>query len=260
MRLPTSLRIFVALVAFATLTIRVSAKNFDLTVYAAASLSDALKELGHRFETQHGVHVQFNLAGSNQLARQIKEGAPADVFFSADELKMDDLAKSELIENDTRRSLLSNTLVLIVNAKNPALLNQINDLGGNAIKKIALAQTDTVPAGVYSKKYLVSIGLWPAVQPKVIETENVRAALAAVATDNVDAGIVYKTDALISKDVRVAVEVSAQDGPKISYPVAVVKQAAHEAVAREFVKYLTSSDALSVFRRFGFTTESQPNP
>jgi len=237
---------------FAALAFRASAENRDLTVFAAASLSDALKELGHNFETQHGGHVQFNLAGSNQLARQIKEGAPADVFFSADEAKMDELAQAGLIEDDTRHTLLSNTLVVIVNAKSPALLNRIDDLGGPTISKIALAQTDTVPAGIYSKKFLTRIGLWKSVQPKVVETENVRAALSAVATDNVDAAIVYKTDALISKDVHVALEVPADVGPKISYPVAAVKRAPHENAAQEFVKYLESSEALQVFQRYGF--------
>lgn len=253
MRLPTSFRLVLAFVAFAAVAFRASADSSDLTVFAAASLSDALKELGHTFETQHGGHVHFNLAGSNQLARQIKEGAPADVFFSADELKMDDLAKAGLIEDATRQSLLSNTLVVIVNAKKPAALSEINDLGDAAIAKIALAQTDTVPAGIYSKKYLTSIGLWKTVQPKVIETENVRAALAAVATDNVDAGIVYKTDALISKDVHVALEVAAEAGPKISYPLAVVKHAPHEPEARDFVKFLESPEARIVFQRYGFT-------
>jgi molybdate transport system substrate-binding protein len=253
MRLSSSLRIVVAAIAFTVLAFRASAENSDLTVFAAASLSDSLKELGHDFEAHHGGHVQFNLAGSNQLARQIKEGAPADVFFSADELKMNDLAKAGLIENSTRQSLLSNTLVVIVNAKKPAALNSIKDLGGDSIAKIALAQTDTVPAGIYSKQYLTSIGLWKSVQPKVIETENVRAALAAVATDNVDAGIVYKTDALIPNDVRVALEVAADAGPKISYPLAVVKHAPHEAAARDFVKYLESPEALAIFKRYGFT-------
>ena len=252
MRLSILLRAAFVGLAFAALAIRASARDSDLTVFAAASLSDALEELGRNFETRHGGHVRFNLAGSNQLARQIKEGVPADVFFSADELKMDDLAKAGLIEPGTRHSLLSNTLVVIVNAKNPAALNSMNDLRSPTIKKVALAQTDTVPAGIYAKKYLVTIGLWKSVRPKVIETENVRAALAAVATDNVDAGIVYKTDALISKDVRVALEVAADAGPRISYPIAVVNQSAHEATARAFMTYLESPEALGVFQRYGF--------
>jgi molybdate transport system substrate-binding protein len=166
---------------------------------------------------------------------------------------MDDLAKLGLIESETRKSLLSNTLVVIVNAKNPAALNSINDLGGAMIKTVALAQTDTVPAGIYSKMYLARIGLWKSVRAKVIETENVRAALAAVATGNVDAGIVYKTDALVSKNIHVALEVAADAGPKISYPIAVVNHSVHEAAAREFVKYLESPEALTVFKRHGFT-------
>lgn len=253
MRLFVSIRSLLTFAAFSAFALSALAENSDLTVFAAASLSDAMKELGHTFETQHGGHVYFNLAGSNQLARQIKEGAPADVFFSADELKMDDLTKAGLIDETTRKSLLSNTLVVIVNAKKPAALHSINDLGSANIAKIALAQTDTVPAGIYSKKYLTSIRLWKSVQPKVIETENVRAALAAVATDNVDAGIVYKTDALISKDVSVALEVSAEAGPKISYPLAVVKHSPHDARAREFLKYLESPEARIVFGRYGFT-------
>jgi len=254
MRSLVSIRTLLALAVFGALGFNARAENSDLTVFAAASLSDAMKELGHNFEARHGGRVHFNLAGSSQLARQIKEGAPADVFFSADEQKMDDLARAGLIDGTTRKSLLSNTLVVIVNAKKPAALNRIGDLGNSAeITKIALAQTDTVPAGIYAKTFLMTAGLCESVQPKVVETENVRAALAAVATDNVDAGIVYKTDALIAKEVRVALEIAANTGPKISYPLAVMKHAPHDPAAREFVVYLESSEARAVFARYGFT-------
>ncbi len=253
MRWSVSLRLLVVALTFLISVATRLAADTDLSVFAAASLSETMTELGHQFEAKHGGHVHFNLAGSSALARQIKEGAPADVFFSADEAKMDDLAKAGLIDASSRRSLLSNTLVVVVNAKHPAAVHSIQDLAGKNITKIALAQIDSVPAGIYSKQYLTTIGLWDAVNPKVVQTESVRAALAAVATDNVDAGIVYKTDALISHDVQVAAEVSAEAGPKISYPLAVLKNSSHQADAHDFVAFLESPEALRVFEKHGFT-------
>ena len=121
-----------------------------------------------------------------------------------------------------------------------------------AIKRLALADPKSVPAGVYAREYLTKLGLWNAVAAKIVPTENVRAALAAVESGNVEAGIVYKTDAKISKAVRIAYEVSAAEGPKISYPVAVVKGTRHADAAKSFLQYLKSGPALAVFKKYGF--------
>ncbi len=224
----------------------------DLNVYAAASLSDALNEIAKTYEPASGDKLRFNLGASSTLALQIKQGAPADVFFSADEAKMDDLAKAGLIAAETRRSLLSNTLVIVVNAEEGAAIATPVDLADPSIGRIALAEPQTVPAGIYAKAYLRKIGLWKKVADKVVPTENVRACLAAVEAGNASAGIVYKTDALISKKVKVAYEVAVAEGPNISYPLAVVKGSKNDEAARKFVAFLASSEARSIFAKYGF--------
>jgi len=228
------------------------ARAAELNVFAAASLSDALKEIAKAYEPASGDKLRFNLAASSALALQIKQGAHADVFFSADEAKMDDLAKSGLIAADTRRSLLSNTLVIVVNADGGAAISTPDDLAKAGIGRIALAEPQTVPAGIYAKEWLTTKGLWKKIIDRVIPTENVRACLAAVEAGNADAGIVYKTDALISKKVKIAHEVAVADGPKISYPLAVVKDSKQSDAARKFTTYLAGPEARAVFAKFGF--------
>ena len=239
---------FLCLALFAAVSVRAA----DLNVFAAASLADALKEIVEAYEPAGGDQLHLNLAASSTLARQIKEGAPADIFFSADEAKMDDLAKAGLIAEDTRVSLLSNTLVVVVNADGGAAINQPADLAAPSIGRLALAETQTVPAGIYAREFLQRAALWEKIRGRVVPTENVRACLGAVESGNVDAGIVYKTDALISKKVKIACEISVADGPKISYPLAVVKDSKNVGAARRFVAYLSSVEARVVFIKYGF--------
>ena len=206
----------------------------EVRVYAAASLTDALREIGAAYEQQTGERVVFNFAGSNVLARQIREGAPADLFLSADEASMDAVAPHE------RASVLSNTLVVVGEG-----IRSPRDLIG---KRVALAEPSSVPAGIYARQYLTKIGLWEAVAPNVVPTANVRAALAAVASGNVDAAIVYRTDATRG----FAFEIPRHEGPRISYPFAVLTEADNPAGARRFLAYLTSKPSLAVFERHGF--------
>jgi molybdate transport system substrate-binding protein len=222
-------------------------------VFAAASLTDALGEIGNAWKGPEGARVAFNYGGSSLLARQIREGAPADLFLSADEVQMDVLEKAGLVVPGFRKSMLSNTLVVVVPADSQIKISFEADLAGRSVRRIALAETSSVPVGVYSKKFFESVGMWSAIAPKVIPTENVRATLAAVESGNVDAGIVYKTDALISKKVRVAFEVPASRGPAISYPFALVKGAPNERAARAFLEHLASKEARAVFAKYGFT-------
>jgi molybdate transport system substrate-binding protein len=245
-----NLRRLLALGAAALLAL--TARAADLNVFAAASLADALKDITKAYEPASGDKLHVNLGASSTLVIQIKQGAPADVFFSADEAKMDDLAKAGLITADTRVSLLSNTLVIVVNAQNGAAISTPADLAKPAIGRVALAEPQTVPAGIYAKEWLQGAGLWKKIIDKVVPTENVRACLAAVEAGNADAGVVYKTDALISKKVKVAYEVSVAGGPKISYPLAVVKGARNETAARNFATYLASPAARAIFEKYGF--------
>jgi molybdate transport system substrate-binding protein len=245
-------RCFIA-VAFSAL-LALSLRAVELNVFAAASLSDALKEIAKSYEPANGDKLRYNFAASSALARQIKEGAPADVFFSADEAKMDDLAKANLIAVDTRVTLLSNTLVIVVNADGGAAIKAPDDLAKTSVGRIAVAEPQSVPAGIYAREYLQKVGLWKKVIDKVVPTENVRACLSAVEAGNADAGIVYKTDALISKKVKVAYEVTVTEGPKISYPLAVVKDSKNAEAARKFAAHLGSAEARAIFIKYGFLT------
>lgn len=254
-RVRTTLLLLLCVMALAP-----AARAGELNVYAAASLTDALREIAAAYEAQGGEHLVFNLAGSNQLALQIQEGAPADVFFSADGTRMDALAGRRLVDAESRVSLLSNRLVVVVNRRAPADITRAQDLARPDIRRLALADPRAVPAGVYAKAWLKSLGLWSKVIDRVIPTENVRAALAAVESGNVEAAIVYRTDAGISPRVRVALEVPEEEGPPISYPVAALAKSPRLVAARRFVAYLRTEPALAVFRRFGFIVPAAPSP
>ena len=227
-------------------------KEILVLVFAAASLTDALKEIAASWEIAGGEKIAFNFASSSTLALQIREGAPADLFLSADEAQMDVLERADLVAPGTRRSILSNTLVVVVPADSTLRIASETDLAGKGVEKLALAEPTSVPAGVYSKKFFESIGIWDALARKVVPTENVRATLAAVESGNVDAGVVYRTDAAISKQVRIAFEIPAALGPAISYPSALVKGAPREKEALSFLAYLGSPAARAVFVRYGF--------
>jgi molybdate transport system substrate-binding protein len=240
------LLIFPALVCAQTLSAA------ELTVHAASSLTDAVKEIAANYEKESGDKLRLNFGASSFLARQIEEGAPADLFLSADELKMDALQKQGLLAPGTRRTLLRNTLVIVVPKESTLPIHSAADLTNDAVKKIAISQPESVPVGIYSKQYLTSKGLWTKLAGKIVPTENVRASLAAVESGNVEAGFVYKTDMLISQKVKAAVEIPASEGPAISYPIALLAGSKDPAAARKLLSYFESEPALAVFRKFGF--------
>jgi molybdate transport system substrate-binding protein len=233
-----------------------AAAGAELNVYAGAALADALQEIASIYEKGGGDKIVLNLGASSVLARQIEEGAPADVFLSADELKMDELAKQGLLLPGTRKSLLSNSLVIVVPADSRIKLASVQDLAGPQVKAIALCEPQTVPAGIYAQQYLRKVRLWDRLIKKLVPTENVRAALAAVESGNVEAGIVFKSDARMSKKIRVAVEIPVAEGPRISFPVAVLSGSQKAAAARKFVAYLESPAGLGVFRKHGFLIQA----
>lgn len=224
----------------------------ELQVLAAASLTDALQELSASYEQATGDKIVASFGASSTLARQIQEGAPADLFLSADKAKMDGLEKRKLLLPGTRRSVLSNALVIVVPADSEIRIQSASDLATARVRALALAEPQSVPAGIYAKEYLRGLKLWSKVVGKVVPTENVRAALAAVESGNVEAGIVYKTDAQISKKVKVVFEVPRAEGPKISYPFAVLAGSKRPEAARRFLAWLESPEALKVFQKHGF--------
>lgn len=243
------LRALLALIL--ALTSLSAARAEDLVVFAAASLTDALQEVGADYQKTTGQRVVFNFGASSLLARQIQEGAPADLFLSADEARMDALERKALLRGP-RRSVLSNTLAVVVPKGSRLRLVSPADLAGPGVRTLVLAEPTTVPAGLYAKQYLRSQGLWSRVIDRVVPTENVRAALAAIEAGNADAGIVYRTDAAISREVEVAFEVPAAEGPPIAYPFAVLRGARDPEAAARFLEFLVSPRALATFRRFGF--------
>ena len=223
-----------------------------IRVSAAASLTDALREIAGPYQKQSGHSLLFNLGASSMLARQIEQGAPMDLFISADEVRMDELQRRGLIVPRSRRSILSNTLVIIIPSDSARKISSPQDLIDRGIRHIALAEPQTVPAGIYAMEYLRKAGVWDRVVDRIVPTDNVRSALAAVESGNADVGIVYKTDALSSRLVKIAYAVPAGEGPKISYPAAVVTESRQKVAAQHFLDYLRSDAARAVFRRYGF--------
>ena len=246
------LRQVCSIAALFLMTAPAAASPDDIVISASASLTDALKEIGRTYQSKSKNRVTFVFASSSTLARQIEAGAPADVFFSADVQTMDALERNGRLEPGTRKQLLSNQLVIIVPADKPTVVNSPEDLLDRRVRRIALAEPSSVPAGVYSKTYLESLGLWDKIKPKVVPVLDVRATLASVESGNVEAGFVYKTDTASSKRVKTVFEVPIGKGPKIIYPVAILKESKSKAAAKEFLNVMVSRSGVDVFKRYGF--------
>jgi len=237
---------------FLVFTIESYAHADEILVSAAASLTDVLKAISAGYQARAKHTVKFNFGPSSGLARQIEEGAPADIFFSADLPQMDALDKKNLLEPGTKKNLLSNQLVIIVPADSKVVITSPKDFLKADVKKIALAEPSSVPVGVYSSKYLTDEGLWDQVKPKIVPVQDVRATLASVESGNVEAGFVYKTDAAVSKKVKIVYEVPIDKGPKITYPIAIVKESKRKGAARDFMNYVQGPAAKDAFKKYGF--------
>lgn len=227
-----------------------------LTVFAAASLKEALDEAGALYTRGGHAPVRASYAASSALARQIEAGAPADVFVSADLEWMDDLQRRGEVDPRTRRNIAGNALVLVAPAEarmRPVALRRGVDLRPllGARGRIALALTASVPAGRYARAALQSLGAWAALRPRVVEAENVRAALELVARGEASLGVVYASDARAEPRVRVLARFPASTHPRIVYPAARVAASTHPEAAA-FVAWLRSPPAQAVFRRHGF--------
>jgi molybdate transport system substrate-binding protein len=225
-----------------------------LLVFAAASLTDALRAIGPVYTRQTGESVTFSYAASSTLARQIEAGAQADVFFSADVDWMDFLQSRHLIEADTRRDIVGNRLALIAPADSRVALtiDRGFDLAGALGRsgRLAIAEPDSVPAGRYAQEALHSLGVWRSVAGRLVPAENVRAALEYVARGEAPLGIVYATDALIEPRVRVVALFPPGSHPPIEYPAAAV--IGSPATAAGFVRFLASGRAQAIFHKYGF--------
>ncbi|MCE8553460.1 molybdate ABC transporter substrate-binding protein [Ruegeria pomeroyi] len=225
------------------------ARAEQVTVFAAASLKTALDEIAAGFEAATGNSVTLSFAGSSVLARQIGLGAPAQVFVSANPGWMDWLADQGRIDPTSRRDLVSNRLVLVA-AVEHASSDPLDELAAGT-GRIAMALVDAVPAGQYGKAALSQLGLWEQLSPRVVQTDNARAALALVATGAVPFGIVYATDARADPRVTQLMTFATDSHPPILYPVALVS-GQESAAARILIDYLSGDEAQAVFVRHGF--------
>ncbi len=224
----------------------------DILVSAAASLTDVLQAIAKTYPGRDQAEIVFNFGASSELARQIAEGAPADVFFSADLQQMDRLQNRGLIETGSVKNILSNELVVVALKGSRVAVRSAADLLNPTINRIALAEPSSVPAGIYARKYLESEGVWQKVKDKVVPAMDVRAALASVESGNVDVGIVYRTDAAISKEAQIIYEIPKDRGPKIVYPVGLIRSSRNKRAARDFLAFLLTKNARAIFQRYGF--------
>ncbi|MGG3693279.1 molybdate ABC transporter substrate-binding protein [Heyndrickxia ginsengihumi] len=226
-------------------------KKVELTVSAAASLQDALDDIKADFEKDHpNVKLNYNFGASGTLQQQISQGAPVDLFFSAAEDKFDLLVKKGKIDKKKGEDLVGNDLVLIVPKDSNKGITSFKDL--TKATKIALGTPEAVPAGQYGEETLKNLNLWKSVKGKVVYGKDVRQVLTYVESGNVDAGIVYKTDALISSKVKIVATASEKSHTPIIYPVGVIKDSSHLKEAQLFYNYLHSKKSMQVFKKYGF--------
>ena len=230
----------------------------QLTVSAAASLKNAMEEIKPIYEQKYsGTEIIYNFASSGSLQRQIEQGAPVDVFISAATNKMEALEKQNLLLTRTRQNLLKNQIVLIVphrNQKNELKLERFKDLTTQEIDRIALGEPASVPAGKYAQEVLTSFEIADRINDRAIYGKDVRQVLNYVATGNVDAGIVYRTDARIAEGVEIAAIAPETSHSPVIYPIAVIQDSDRPEVAIELIEFLTTPEAQAVFKDYGFAT------
>ncbi|AIQ45273.1 molybdenum ABC transporter substrate-binding protein [Paenibacillus sp. FSL R7-0273] len=227
-------------------------KKTEIIVSAAASLQDSLDKIAVQYEKQHpDIDLVFNYGASGTLQKQIEQGAPADLFFSAGDKQMKALVDGGLISEN--KQLLMNQLVLVVPSNSQTKITTITQLTDKAFKKVAVGQPESVPAGQYAQQSLTAKKVWDTLQSKLVFAKDVRQVLSYVETGNADAGFVYKTDALTSKKVKIALTVGGHVHKAINYPVGIVKESDHQAEAKAFYNYVQTKTAGSVFTSYGFS-------
>ncbi|AOZ90848.1 molybdate ABC transporter substrate-binding protein [Paenibacillus crassostreae] len=230
-------------------------ETVELTISAAASLTDALTEIMYTYEDNNPhVHLNINFGGSGALQQQIEQGAPVDIFMSAAVKNMNALVDEQLIDADQQINLLKNELVVVTPQDNGTTVDKMSDLTKDAVKIIAIGIPESVPAGNYAKAALTTVNLWDVLQDKTVQAKDVRQVLQYLETGNADAGFVYKTDALTSDKVKVAFTVDQATYPAVQYPIGIVKATRQLIEAEHFYTYLQSQEALDVFIKYGFSS------
>jgi len=246
------MRMLKMMMATVLATVSATALATDITVSAAASLTNAFKEIGAAYEKEHaGDKVLFNFAASDPLVQQIAKGAPVDVFASADQDAMDKAESFKLLAAGSRRDFATNTLVLIAPANSKLALKGVADLRQAAVTRVAMGNPASVPVGRYARQALEQARLWTAVEPKLIFGTSVRQSLDYVARGEVDAGFVYATDALVQKD-KVRVIATVPTASPVSYPIAAIAAGPQPVAGRRFVDYVLAPAAQAILARHGF--------
>jgi molybdate transport system substrate-binding protein len=231
----------------------------EITVSAAISLKNAFEEIGKTFMEKHpGAKVVFNFGGSGDLARQIEAGAPVDVFASAAQKDMDDIDRKGLVVSNSRKNFAGNAVVLIKPANSNIAINSMEDLRRKEVGKIAIGNPKTVPAGRYAEEALRHFNLWEGLKEKLIFGENVRQVLDYVARGEVDAGLVYSTDAMArSKEVKVVMKLPEGSHQPVVYPIGVIKGTKEESFSRAFVDFIVSAEGQKILNKHGFIARSK---
>ncbi|QFK71851.1 molybdate ABC transporter substrate-binding protein [Pradoshia sp. D12] len=232
----------------------VKEEKVELRISAAASLQDALRDIQAVFEKENPeMNITYNFAGSGVLQQQIMQGAPVDLFLSSSEDKFESLITAEMIADGEHINLLENELVLI--APSPNETNKISgfeDLMNGTIDKIAIGIPESVPAGKYAKETLEVLEIWDEVESKLILAKDVRQVLSYVETGNVDAGIVYKTDALVSDNSRIISTANKEHHTPIMYPLGILNDTKFPVEAKRYYDFLQSKEATAIFEEYGF--------
>ena len=238
----------------------IAQSSTNLLVSAAASLKDALGEINTLYQqSKPGVNISYNFGASGALQQQIEQGAPADVFISAAKKQIDALEQKGLLVPGTRTNLANNRLVLVV-PSNSTGVTSFNTLTDPKVKKIAIGEPRSVPAGQYAEEVLQKLNIYDKIKTKLVLANNVRQVLASVESGNADAGLVYASDAKISDKVKVAVVADDKSHSPIVYPMAVLKSSKNVDAAKDFVKFLSSDQTKGVLRKYGFIVKEAPVP
>ena len=228
--------------------------KIEMNISAAVSLKDALEEIRKNYEAKNpNIKLIYNLGASGALQKQIEQGAPADIFMSAAPKQMNDLEGKNLVNKATRKNLVENKLVIIVPKESTITISKYEDLTKDEVQKISIGETASVPAGQYAQEVLKKLEIWDKVKDKAVLAKDVRTVLTYVETGNVEAGIVYKTDAASSNKIKVAASAPEGSHQPIVYPVAVLSGTKQPKAAEDFLTYLSTPECKTIFEKYGFS-------
>lgn len=235
-----------------------SAQSEQITIFAAASLTNAISEISEEYQQQYNDKIITSFAASSVLARQIEKGAPVDIYISADQQWMDFLQEKQLIENKTRKTILGNTLVVVTfqgsNQTDFDITKNTDWISLLKKDRLAMGDPEHVPIGIYAKEALINLGTWGQVEDKLARTDNVRSTLLLVERQEVPLGVVFKSDSVVSDKVRIVATFPASSHKAVEYPLAIVKEHNTPAVM-SFYNFLQGDKAKAIFNKYGFITQ-----